>query len=39
MNYEHRSKYRAIKTTDIGTTWKGDVSVNNVRRFPKNDKK
>lgn len=32
------SKYPSIKTSDIGSTWKG-TTVNNIRRYPKPPRK
>ena len=33
------SKYKALKTDTMKTKWDGTVPVDNVRRFPANDKK
>ncbi len=33
------SKYKALKTTDIGTSWKGIALVNNTRRYPRAKRK
>lgn len=32
------ANYKTIKTDNIGKPWKGDVPVDNIRRYPKTKK-